>query len=243
MSVSSGHWEFSYKDPEINVMSEDDLDQYQLKLLEIREKFKDKVRNWILFPKIRISSWWSFVFKVAELGSSCEFFPETCHLPPEDNIFARFGCECKRHTPACSGWYLLWNPNVDQNRDKLKSSLHNRCATWQYKSTCKRIQQEILKLFEKYFHFFDDDDTHEYYIDSYYDLKYGFKQEDDEVPLYASSTVEEPVTYLHSLSSSHPTNSTAAHPTGHAHRQPSPHPGHSLWINFINSYLSSNQSI
>lgn len=75
-----------------------------------------------------------------------------------------------------------------------------------------------MKLFEKYFHFFDDDDTHEYYIDSYYDLKYGFKQEEDEVPpMYASSGVEEPVTYLQSL---HSTHADVQHP--------SPHPGHSI---------------
>ena len=102
---------------------------------------------------------------MADLGG-CEFYPETSPLPPEDNIFARFAYDCKRHTPACSGWYLLWNPNVDLNKDKLKSSLHNRCATWQFKSTCKHIQQELMRLFgddehaaEKYFHFFDDDDT------------------------------------------------------------------------------------
>lgn len=43
MSHLSGHWEFSYKDPEI-LMSEADLDKYQLKLLEIREKYKHKVK-------------------------------------------------------------------------------------------------------------------------------------------------------------------------------------------------------
>lgn len=178
------------------------------------------------------------------MDPKCEFFPESSHLPPEDNIFARFPYDCKRHTPACSGWYLLWNPNVDQSKEKLKSSLHNRCSTWQYKSTCKRIQQEIMRAFDeqhhhhqnqdsdenKYFHFFDDDDTHEYYIDSYYDLKYGFKQDDDDVPLYASSTIQEPVTYLHSLSHTATSNHAAHQPTGHgSHQQhPSPHPGHSL---------------
>lgn len=48
MSVSSGHWEFSFKDPDVNYMSERDLDLYQLKLLEIRDKFKHKVNETIL---------------------------------------------------------------------------------------------------------------------------------------------------------------------------------------------------
>lgn len=198
MSISSGHWEFSYKDPDVS-MSDDDLDQYQLKLLEIRDKYKQKI---------------------AELDQGCEFYYAS--LPPEDNIFARFPLHCKRHSPPCSGWQLLWNPNIDLNKEKLASSLHNRCPTWQYKSTSKCIQQELMKHFGKYFHFFDDDDTHEYYIDSYYDLKYGFKEEDDEVPMYASSKVEEPLTYLHSLKPD--MNSIAADAAHHNHHHH--HPNH-----------------
>lgn len=42
MSLSSGHWEFSYKDAD-TYMNDEDLDQYQLKLLEIRDKYREKV--------------------------------------------------------------------------------------------------------------------------------------------------------------------------------------------------------
>lgn len=174
------------------------------------------------------------------MDQGCEFF--SASLPPEDNIFARFPLHCKRHSPACSGWQLLWNPNIDLNKEKLTSSLHNRCATWQYKSVSKSIQQELMKQHfgAKYFHFFDDDDTHEYYIDSYHDLKYGFKEEDDEVPFYASSKFEEPLTFLHSLNPSEPLPHHHNHHTHNHHKHEPPHdfnhnntqqyhyPGHSL---------------
>lgn len=166
MSSSSGHWEFNYKDVDLP-MNDTDLDEYQMKLLEMRDHLKEKLSDL----------------------DGCRFFEGS--LPPEDNIFGEFKYECKRHTPECKGWFLIWNPNIDLNKDKLKSSLHNHCATWHYKTVSKKIQHELANKFERYFQFFDDDDTHEYYIDSYYDLKYGFKTEEDELPDYASSNLDQ----------------------------------------------------
>jgi hypothetical protein len=162
MSSSSGHWEFSYKNIEFP-MNIKDLEAYQCKLLELRHRYTDKL---------------------TELDG-CEFYEKI--LPPPDNIFASFHFECRRHNPRCKGWYLLWNPNIDVNMDKAKSSLHNHCTTWLYKTLSKKIQLELMKKFDSYFYFFDDDDTHEYFLDSYYDLKYGFNTEEDELPDYASS--------------------------------------------------------
>lgn len=164
MSSTAGQWRFSFRDIE---MEEKDLEEYQRRLLEIRKKYADKVEN----------------------ITGCHF--HTGPQPPKDNIFASFTYECKRHHPACTGWYLLWNPNLPLNQNKLHSSLHNHCTLWQYKSVSKRIQLEIEKDFGKYFEMFDDDDTHPYYIDQFYNMRYGFKTDEDELPDYTSFGLEE----------------------------------------------------
>jgi hypothetical protein len=162
--MAPGDWRFSFrKDAK---MSDLDLELYQKKLLEIREKFSEKL---------------SFM-------SNCRFF-EGNTFPPSDNIFGQFLCDCKRHTPKCQGWYLLWNPNLPATVDKSHSSLHNHCSTWQFKSVSKMIQNELEKGFSKYFEMYDDDDTHPYCLDSFYNLKYGFKCEDEEFPDFVSTSM------------------------------------------------------
>lgn len=168
MSSTAGLWKFNYRNI---AMEEKDLHNYQQKLLEIREKYRKRVEN----------------------VTGCYFYEDT--LPPKDNIFASFPYECKRHHPSCTGWYLVWNPNLEMNKLKLKSSLHNHCTLWQYKSVSKKIQIELSHEFGKYFDMFDDDDTHPYFIDQFYNLRYGFKNEEDELPDYTSYGLEE--TYSH----------------------------------------------
>lgn len=68
MSISSGHWEFSYKDADM-LMSDEDLDKYQLKLLEIRDRYKDKVE---LTPT-RLKRLTSVLFGHRNLVSRMEF--------------------------------------------------------------------------------------------------------------------------------------------------------------------------
>ncbi|RMZ97418.1 hypothetical protein BpHYR1_019261 [Brachionus plicatilis] len=164
MSSTAGLWRFNFRNVS---MKEDDLKSYQHKLLEIREKYRKRVDN----------------------VTGCGFYEGV--LPPKDNIFASFKFECKRHHPPCSGWYLIWNPNLDTNNSKLNGSLHNHCTLWQYKSVSKKIQLELVHDFGRYFDMFDDDDTHPYFIDQFYNLKYGFKTDEDEVPDYTSFDLDE----------------------------------------------------
>lgn len=162
---TSGLWSFTFNGIE---MDDQTLEDYQQKLLEMRDKYQEKVEN----------------------VTGCHFYKG--EQPPEDNIFASFLYDCKRHHPKCEGWYLLWNPNLSLNKKNLKSSLHNHCALWQYKSISKKIQFELVHSFGKYFEMFDDDDTHPYYIDTFYNLNYGFKADDDELPEYTSFSFESP---------------------------------------------------
>ncbi|CAF0782197.1 unnamed protein product [Brachionus calyciflorus] len=159
MSSTAGLWRFNFRDIP---MSDIDLEKYQEKLLELREKYKNSIDN----------------------ITDCYIY--TGKEPPKDNIFASFPFICRRHHPTCTGWYLLWNPNSKINSSKLHSSLHNHCTLWQYKSVSKKIQLELLKDFGNYFEMFDDDDTHPYYIDQFYNMRYGFKTDEDELPDYTS---------------------------------------------------------
>lgn len=164
MSSTAGLWKFNCRNLP---MEENELKKYQQKLLEIRDKYKKRVDN----------------------VTGCHFYEG--NLPPKDNIFASFLYECKRHHPSCSGWFLIWNPNLEIGKSKCQSSLHNHCTLWQYKSVSKKIQLDLVKDFGKYFDMFDDDDTHPYFIDQFYNLRYGFKNEEDEIPDYTSFGLDE----------------------------------------------------
>jgi hypothetical protein len=148
-------------------MSDQELEAYQNELLELRKKFTDRVAHL----------------------SDCKFYDPATALPPVDNIFATFVCHCRRHTPKCTGWYLLWNPNWPTNADKRRSSLHNHCATWQFKAVSKKIQAELVSKFGDHFELIDDDDTHSYSIETSYGLNYGFKHEEEEYPDFVVTSV------------------------------------------------------
>ena len=64
----------------------------------------------------------------------------------------------------------------------MKQNKTKNIKAWEFKAISKRIQYELFKAFPKYFEFYDDDDTHPYYIDSFYNLNDGFRSEDDEFP-------------------------------------------------------------
>lgn len=166
MVTKNGDWIFEYKDFNLK-MNENEINDYQKKLLELKEKYHDK----------------------CEHLSNCDFY--SGELPPSDNIFASFTYKCKRHTPRCNGWFLIWDPNNERNRDKLKSCVNNRCATWEFKSLSKKIQNDLIEAFPKYFEKFDDDDTHPYYSDSFYSMKYGCSADEDEVPDYTSYSLDD----------------------------------------------------
>ena len=144
-----GEWSFLFKK---RLLTDEELDKYHQKLLELREKYQEKISHL----------------------SNCKFY--SGDVPPTDNIFGSFLYECKRHTPKCQGWFLLWNPNLGLNDDKLTGSLHNHCATLEYKVFSKRIQKELEDEFEDLFELCDDDDTHPYYYDMYFNLNYAYSQ-------------------------------------------------------------------
>ena len=165
--MAPGDWKFSFK--EGLAMSPSELELYQRKLLELRKKYKERVSQL----------------------SNCSFIAaDDSLLPPADNIFATFLCGCKRHTPQCAGWFLLWDPSAPASRAKARSSLHNHCATWQFKSVSKEIQCELLAAFADYFEMSDDDDTHPYSLDSAYSLQYGFKAGEEEFPDYVTASLK-----------------------------------------------------
>lgn len=163
--MAPGEWRFFYNLKK--KMSQDDLVKYQKKLVELRDKYSDKVSQ----------------------ISNCRFHQN--QAPPLDNIFAEFDIECKRHSPKCVGWFLLWNPNSLINETKLHSSLHNHCATWQFKSVSKMIQKELIETFGDYFEMYDDDDTHPYSSEISYEFSYGFKRQDEEFPDYVTGNLVE----------------------------------------------------
>jgi hypothetical protein len=162
--MAPGDWRFLFKNLK---MSDQDLIRYQRKLLEIRFKYGEKVKGL----------------------SNCKFYDGE-KMPPPNNIFGEFVSCCKRHHhPECTGWYLIWNPNEPLNHDKTYSHVHNHCSTWEFKSVSKKIQHELEKDFGSYFEMYDDDDTHPYCMDSNYNLKYGFKSQDEEYPDYVASKI------------------------------------------------------
>ncbi len=124
-------WKFNYdiKKP----MSPLELEQYQHELIKLREMYKERVTTM----------------------SNCSFYESGLKLPPPDNIFGTFLYNCKRHRPKCKGWYLLWNPNVSLNDEKLNSVMNNKCATWEYKAVSKRIQFHLAKKFPDHFEYVD----------------------------------------------------------------------------------------
>ena len=122
-------WTFNYDTSKF--MDGIELTKYQKLLLNLRKRYQDKVENL----------------------SNCSFYDGD--LPPTDNIFGTFLYNCKRHSPKCKGWYLIWDPNSDVNRNKLTNFLNNKCATWEYKAVSKRIQYEIAKQFPDYFEYVD----------------------------------------------------------------------------------------
>ena len=135
-------WIFFYRNKK---MDESVLERYQEKLLAIREKYE---KYFVNLP-------------------DCKFYHG--ELPPADNIFAQFKYECKRHDPACTGWYLVWDPNKEKDKSKLTGVHSKSCAPTVYKVISKRIQTEIEHSFFNYFKQFHSDGDYDFYklTDSY----------------------------------------------------------------------------
>ena len=160
-----GKWIFNFKK---TYLTEDELEKYQRHLLELRDKFQERVSTL----------------------NMCKFAQE---LPPlGNNIFATFKYECRRHAPKCNtSWYLIWNPNISPNKDKLNSTLNNHCATWEFKAVCKSIQTWLINACgNEYFELLDDDDTHPYCADMMNSLNFGFTQKEEEFPDSLTGSLE-----------------------------------------------------
>lgn len=128
-----GEWVFEHIDKE---MSNEVLQKYQNKLIMIREKYEKD----LIFLR------------------GCNFHKK--QSPPDHNVFALFQYDCKKHVKKCSGWSLLWNPNLGMGKEgnRLKSCMHNCCAPWEYQNVSKKIQSELAKEFPADFNFVDDYD-------------------------------------------------------------------------------------
>lgn len=125
----SGEWVFEYKkEKEMNFL---ELKSYQAKLLVLSHNYE----------------------KYVSILKGCKFYKDK--LPPKDNIFAKFEYFCSKHDQQCIGWYLIWNPNLEVNGDKLKSRMHNHCAPWEFQQKSKQIQAELVKDFPQFFHLTD----------------------------------------------------------------------------------------
>jgi len=163
-----GKWIFNFKKAEL---TDDELETYQKHLLELRDKFEKRVSDL----------------------SMCKFAPnKNLYDSENDNIFGTFHYECRRHVPKCDGtWYLVWNPNLPLNHDKLTSKISNRCATWEFKAVCKSMQTWLINVCgSDYFELLDDDDTNPYYAEMMSSLNFGFAQKEEEFPDSLSGSLE-----------------------------------------------------
>ena len=135
-------WTFLFRN---ETMDKGDLERYQSKLLEIRERYE---KYFVYLDK-------------------CKFYHGP--LPPPDNVFAEFKFNCKLHDPPCTGWYLIWDPNTEKDEKKLTGANYKSCPPTLYKVISKRIQTEIEHSFFKYFKQFQSDGDYDYYklSDSY----------------------------------------------------------------------------
>jgi hypothetical protein len=138
-----GEWVFEYDSSK--TMTNTDLEIYQNKLVELRRHHKN-INETLIHNK--------------PYGNTllCEFYSENNKTPPEHNIFARFNYICLKHNPPHHGWYLLWNPNLDTNREKARSLTNNFCAPFDFQSICKKIQNDFVKQFPNYFSLIDNYD-------------------------------------------------------------------------------------
>ena len=165
-----GKWIFTFKK---EALDENELKNYQKHLFELRKKFQPRLHSL----------------------TSCSFYTENDNdlTPPlNDNIYATFKYDCRRHTPKCDGsWYILWNPNLALNHEKLKSSLDNHCATWEFKAVCKSIQKWLIHACgDDYFELLDDDDTNPYYAEMMNSLNFRFSHKEEEFPDSLSGSLE-----------------------------------------------------
>ena len=104
--------------------SSDDLICYQKILREIKMNFED----------------------FDTLGINISFY-ENDDEAPADNIFATFQYACNQHfefQEECA-WYLLWNPFVEINKDKLCGRFH-MCAPSEF----KKLSNEILNSLKEH---------------------------------------------------------------------------------------------
>lgn len=135
-------------------MNDQVLEKYQSELIKIREVYEPDclVVSSKLVHMLDEDHKKDIEHKDVKL---IEFYSRTKPLPPSHNIFARFNYMCTYHSPPHQGFYLLWNPNLDTNADKLESSLSNHCSSYYYQNVCKKIQSKLVEVLPEYFQLVD----------------------------------------------------------------------------------------